>query len=311
MKWSYSAARAFSLCRRKWYFEKFYANRKVKDKERNRAFFLKRLQSVHAWRGKLVDEVITKLIIPRLNNGQDIELENVLSYANSLIGTQLNERRNLTSANCNGFFEKPHDVHPFFEVEYGTGLSDDAILTATTEINVSLTNLLNSKLFAEIKEGCRLVAQRRLQFKFAKASVSCTPDLIVFPGDANPRIIDWKVEAPVNKEHRLQLAVYALALSKVKPHRDFPEKWREKSIDSLGIGLMEFQLLRNRERNYVLSTDDLIDVEDYIFRTSCAMSAAVDGNPSPQSADRFTTTSFPSLCTSCKFRKICWKEVAS
>jgi len=311
VKWSYSAAKTFYLCRRKWYFEKFFANRKVEDKERNHAFFLKRLQSVHAWRGKLVDEVITKLIIPRLNNRQEIEPENVMSYANSLIGKQLDERRNLTYANCNGFFAKSHDVHPFFEVEYGTGLSDDAILIATTEVNTSLTNLLNSKLFAEIKEGCKLLAQRRLQFNFANASVSCAPDLIVFSEDANPRIIDWKVEAPVNKEHRLQLAVYALALSKVRPHRDFPEMWREKSIDSLGIGLVEFQLLRNREQNYVLSMDDIIDVEDYVFRTSRAMSAAVDGNSSPPSADLFRSTSFPSLCTNCKFRKICWKEVAN
>jgi hypothetical protein len=311
MKWSYSAARTFDLCRRKWYFEKFYADRKVQDKERNRAFFLKRLQSVHAWRGKLVDDVITRFIVPRLKNGQGIELENVLSYANSLIATQLNERRNLTSANCNGFFEKPQDMHPFFEVEYGAGLSDSAILTATHEINTSLKNLLNSKLFAEIQEGCELLAQRRLQFRFANASVSCTPDLIVFPDEASPRIVDWKVQAPVNKEHRLQLAVYALALSKAKPHKDFPEMWREKPIDSLGIGLMEFQLLRNREQNYVLTTDDLIDVEDYIFRTSRAMSAAVDGNPSPPSADLFRSTYFPSFCTHCKFRKICWKEVAS
>lgn len=308
MRWSYSAAKTFALCRRKWYFEKFYANRKVKDKERNRAFFLKRLQSVHAWRGKLVDEVITKFVVPRLNNAQHIELDNVLSFANSLIGTQLNERRNLTSANCNGFFEKAHDIHPFFEVEYGNGLSDDAILAATTEINKSLTNLLNSKLFAEISQGSKLLAQRRLQFKFANWSVSCMPDLIIFPDNSNPRIVDWKVEAPVNKEHRPQLAVYALALSNAKPHRDFPEVWRGRSIDVLGIGLMEFQLLRNKEQNYVLSSDDIIDVEDYIFRTSSAMSSSVKDHPS---ADLFPTTYFPSLCANCKFRKICWKEVAS
>jgi CRISPR/Cas system-associated exonuclease Cas4 (RecB family) len=137
------------------------------------------------------------------------------------------------------------------------------------------------------------------------------PDLIIFPNEANPRIVDWKVEAPLNKEHRLQLAVYALALSKAKPHRDFPEMWREKPIDSLGIGLVEFQLLRNREQNYVLTTDDLVEVEDYIFRTSRAMSAAVDSNPSSLSPDLFRSTYFPSFCMHCKFRKICWKEMAS
>src|SRR5207245_1253356 len=97
------------------------------------------------------------------------------------------------------------------------------------------------------------------------------PDLIVFYKDKPPTIVDWKVEAPHYKEHRLQLALYGYALSKVKPHKDFPEEFRKNGVDPKRIRLLEFQLLRNKMVDYALTNEDLTEIEDYIFTTSTRM----------------------------------------
>lgn len=69
MRWSYSASRSFRQCQRQWFFKNIVASAKAKDSLRRRAYLLGKLQSISAWRGKIVDDVITRTIIPNLNRG--------------------------------------------------------------------------------------------------------------------------------------------------------------------------------------------------------------------------------------------------
>jgi CRISPR/Cas system-associated exonuclease Cas4 (RecB family) len=138
------------------------------------------------------------------------------------------------------------------------------------------------------------------------------PDLIVFYRDKPPMIVDWKVEAPRYKEHRLQLTIYGYALSRVKPHKDFPEEFRKDGVDAKQIRLLEFQLLRNKEVEYALTNEDLTEIEDYIFTTSIRMRHVVNGSSRPeQLIDSIPKTRRPTTCLSCNFRKVCWRTTAS
>jgi len=67
----------------------------------------------------------------------------------------------------------------------------------------------------------RCIAQRPLQFVSFGVKVKAIPDLIAFYADAPPLIIDWKVHARGSYGYRSQLALYALALARCRPHRDF------------------------------------------------------------------------------------------
>jgi hypothetical protein len=67
MRWSYSASRNFRQCQRQWYFKNIVASARAKEPLRRRAYLLSKLQSVSAWRGKIVDDVISKTLIPRIN----------------------------------------------------------------------------------------------------------------------------------------------------------------------------------------------------------------------------------------------------
>jgi len=314
MKWSISASRVFAQCPKKWYYEAAFANSKAGEPERKEAYILKHLQSVHSWRGKLVDQVITRFVVPKLNRHEQIDLGEVLAYANWLMGAQLTfAKAHLYRNNgVNGAKPDTRDYCALFELEYNGSLSDETIQQANEEVKSSLINLLNSHLIHEIAEdGLHLIAQRTLQFPFAGVTVKCTPDLIAFFRSKPPVIVDWKVQALNHREHWLQLGLYGVALSRVTPHKDFPAEWRTTLGNPTKIDLIEFQLLRNQELRYFLTQDDVIDIEDYIYISSIRMRQIMNGNNKPKLLiDLLPTAKSPDVCMRCKFRKICWKELA-
>jgi CRISPR/Cas system-associated exonuclease Cas4 (RecB family) len=260
----------------------------------------------------VVDQVITKFIVPRLNKHQSIDQDETLAYASKLMERQLAFGKAMRYREGN--INKGDDYCAFFELEYEGKLDDKTVQNACEEVKISLINLLNSKLMSEIcEEGLYLIAQRSLHFTFSDVTVSCTPDLIVFFNSKEPIIIDWKVEAPTYKEHWLQLGVYGVALSRVTPHKDFPVEWCSSLTDPTKIGLIEFQLLRNQELKYFLTQEDIIDIEDYIYTSSNRMRQMINGsNKKPELLiNLLPTARSPEACIRCKFRKICWKELTS
>lgn len=308
MKWSVSTSRIFYQCARKWYYETVFADSRSKHPERQEAYVLKRLQSVHSWRGKVVDHVISRFIVPRLNKHESFESDEVFSYANRLMEAQL--KFAIEGRYRNGAKSDNEDFCALFELEYNGSIEDKAIENAKKEVEISLTNLLASSLMRELaEEGQYLIAQRTLQFQFSEVNVKCTPDLIVFFKSKSPVIIDWKVQVPWHRDHWLQLGVYGLALSRVMPHKDFPHKWYDVLTDPSKIRLIEFQLLRNQQIQYILSQEDVINIEDYIYTSSNRMLQVINGREKPPElvVELLPTARSPDICLKCKFKKICWK----
>jgi hypothetical protein len=308
MRWSVSSSKIFQQCPRKWYYRTIFADSDSENPDRAEAYILKQLQSVHAWRGKVVDQVISSFIVPKMNRKEVVGPKEVLSYADRLIDTQLAFAK--ARLYRNGVKKDRFDYCALFELEYGVELSDAMVQTAREEAKTSLTTLLGSALMGEIAQnGTYLVSQRQLQFQYAGVSVSCTPDLIIFFENKPPLIVDWKVLVSYHQEHWLQLGIYAVALSRVKRHKDFPEKWSEASSDPLNIRLLEFQLLRNRQIEYTLAKEDITEIEDYIFDSSARMLQLVNGGAKrPEEHVGFVpTTRYPETCYRCAFRSICWR----
>ena len=228
MRWSYSAAQTFALCPRKWYFGTVLANGRASNELRKEAFFLKQLDNVHAWRGKLVDYVISNKIVPQLNKKIPFELQDSLDYADELIEKQISFAKSKKHRTGVSKSSHPEDYCALFEIDYNGNLNNNDLDTAKKDIHASLTNFYNSKLLSMIcEEKPYLIAQRPLQFSFAGVTVVSYPDLMIFFEKKNPMIVDWKVQTPKHKEHWIQLGIYAWALSKVNPHADFPVKWNK------------------------------------------------------------------------------------
>jgi hypothetical protein len=309
MNWSYSMSRVFFQCPRKWYYRKVFADSHSTDFSRKEAFFLSELSNLRAWRGKLVDQVISRFIIPRTNVHDHLEKQEVLDYAKSLLSNQLEFGKAMNFRNgVSSEFRRGNDYCAFFELEYGSLITQELIQKYVDEINTSLTNLMNSEFMKRVSEdGLHMIAQRTLKMRFLGTSVNCTPDLIAFFKSSQPAIIDWKVETPQYKDHWLQLGLYGVVLSRVEPHKDFPAECCQVLKNPSNIELLEFQLLHNNLHQYKITQEDIIGLENYIYSSTTQISRLVVGDsivdphvlPGAVNAES---------CLSCNYKKLCWRK---
>jgi len=106
---------------------------------------------------------------------------------------------------------------------------------------------------------------------------------------------------------KAQLALYAIALKRCKPHKDFPsllENFEEKDIC-----LIEAQLLTNQQRKYVLAEQDIIQTQNYMSESITQMQLAEGENPKNTVPEDYPTTNYPEACLICSYRKICWEAI--
>jgi hypothetical protein len=298
----------FFQCPRKWYYREVYADPSSSDLLRKEAFFLSQLSNLRAWRGKVVDQIITRFIIPALNRHECVDQKKVLDYMNEFVQNQLafgkarSYRENTTSK-----FRTDPCYCAFLELEYDSALPEDTVQKCIDEIGVSLKNLLNSEFIRRVSEdGLHLVAQRTLKLRFLDSQINCTPDLIAFFRSAPPSVVDWKVETPDYKDHWLQLGLYGLVLSRVEPHRDFPPESCNFLRDPRNIDLLEFQLLRDKAHRYKITPEDVVDVENYIFSSATQISRFVNGG-SVTDPHSLPSAKYAETCMNCNFRKLCWR----
>ncbi len=303
MKWSVSAAKMFQSCPRKYYYQQIVADKKSDEARAKEALYFKSLKNIYAWRGNLTDDVISHYMVPKINAKEELDEQMILLRANDLMRNDLEcIKSSIGTKNITNSFG-------FFELEYGREITEEFIAKIKNDIITSLKNLLASNLYNQIIEDqSKLIAQRTIRFSLDDLKIACTPDLIVFPSnDDAPKIIDWKVESAY-REHWLQLGIYGFALSRIKPHRDFPYKWHNFIRDPRNISLIEYQLLRNEQEHYQIKDEDIIDIEDYIHVSSGRI-AKIIGDGKQFEINQFPTTDNPTTCQRCQYKKLCWKEM--
>jgi len=195
----------------------------------------------------------------------------------------------------------------FYDVEYNEGLDDAKIPEAKEEIKISLENLLQSDLIKNIaRRNCYNITQRQIGYDFAGMKIRCTPDLIVFFKDEPPWIIDWKVHAFANVDYKIQLGIYGVALSKTNPHRDFPTDFCREPDK---MELLEYQLLKNDQRDHSLDADNILEVEDYIFHSIMQIKREMEDKAKDElDVNKLRTAISPNVCEKCQFKKLCWEE---
>lgn len=310
MRWSFSTSRIFLQCPRKWYYYTIVASPTARNPIRREAHQLKQLQTLYAWRGSLVDTVISKFVAPRIGSSHFPSEDNIIRYAEDLMEKQLmfgKERRyrnrNEVKSNSDGAY------CCFYDIEYNGQLDEFALEEAKKEIVISLENLIRSDLIKELEKSTRIITQRQLIFEFEGSIISCTPDLLAFYNNAPPTIVDWKVHTFANADSELQLTVYAWALSRIRQHKDFPEDSEVNLKDLTTFRLIEYQLIRNELREHRITPNDVADAEDYIFASCAQMNSLLDGKGFNElNIESVPTTTFPEVCNKCVFKKLCWRN---
>jgi hypothetical protein len=283
MIWSFSTSKQFSRCQRQWYLKNYVANwHAEEDSIEKEVYLLSKLSSVFAWRGKVVDKVIENYIVRPLHFGDKLDENNVMEQARELFDRQLAfARTNRLREPGMTVSKAGDDFAALRDVDYQRDVPKDLIDQAWSDVETALVNLFAMKdLIERMRKACALTAQRPLFFtlsglKSDLIKVRAVPDLIVFSEKEFPLIIDWKVHSFGRVDYRLQLACYALALTRCNPHRDFPASVSE--YEPTDIELWEVQLLTNRVRRYELTEDDIYELEAYITETSKLMELAISG----------------------------------
>ncbi len=315
MIWSYSAQRTFARCQRQWYYSNFAAQPRVKDQVRRRALYYGQLNTISAWRGRLVDTVISSHVVPSLSdplNEEPMSLHAGLRIARRLFDEQRAYAEIHRAATTDVTISKEGDKFALlFENEFQDPLSEVDFQRAWMEVETSLANFWKSEtIWSVLNEATGLISQpRSISFELANGAKGVAfPDLIAFFADKPPTIIDWKVHANAGNNARRQLAVYALALSMCsKAHFDFPPNWQRPATE---IDLIEAQLLLDRLTHYQLDEEDVADVETFIASSSYEMECLAEGKKYAElDISDFRTAHDGTACEACVYQALCMEVV--
>jgi hypothetical protein len=295
MRWSFSAHGTFRRCPRQWFYRQVYANSRANDPNRREAYRLSKLESVQAWRGKLVDTIISETIIPSISLKKPCSVSEVKRKADDLFDLQRTERI------------MPNGATSFFEVEYGIPLTEEVFDQAFMDVRTALDNFFGAEQVWQIIEQAEaIIPQRPLSFKHGAISIRVVPDLITFQINESPAVLDWKVNRYPMRDYWLQLVTGAIAVTRCNPHRDWPRG--STLYDPNQVKLYEVQLLSGDVRVHTASEYDIHEAEDFISISATEMELAADGsdpkNPLPKD---YQAASEPRTCQMCPFRKLCWE----
>jgi hypothetical protein len=308
MIWSFYHSRMFRTCQRQWYLKTIMASATANHPLRREAFLLSKLQSIAAWRGSLVDAIISDRMIPVRKDKPNPNPARIIEDAREIFNKQLKFATQHRLRKPGMTLKEAGDAFAAFHaVEYELAVTQAEIKQAWTDVEQALTNLLQMReLWILLSQAVSLIPQRPLTFPYyQEIKVKAVPDLIAFFDNRPPLIVDWKVHTFGRQDARLQLATYALALTHCKPHIDFPRVLSR--YHATDIRLLEVQLLTKQQREYTLSNDDIEEVENHIAQTAMEMVLATrnrsNGALSPFD---FPTTAYPEHCQICPFRSLCW-----
>ncbi|MGN6640003.1 MAG: PD-(D/E)XK nuclease family protein [Mucilaginibacter sp.] len=310
MIWSISGYKQFNKCRRRWYYTNIVADGRVKnDAYRKEVTILSRLQTLDAWRGTIVDDIISRLLVNAINNKIPLQKDYFLREAMNAFNDQLEYAIFQTYRNP-GSKTSDKNFASLLNYDLGLQIEESELDRAKQDIYNALNNLLDNVEFLEyLKSAKILISQRSLLYPFDRFNVRSKPDLIAFFEDSPPHIFDWKVHTFGTATYDEQLISYGVALYKTvhsKPHIDFPESAKQYSI--YDYKLTEYQLLHPERirRDYQMSSEAIEDLSLKISGSLIEMyMSGCHKKYSESDPESFSTTSFIESCHNCPFKKIC------
>jgi hypothetical protein len=307
---SLSGYKTFQVCQRDWFYRYLMADSRVKkDPSRREVTLLSKMDSLQAWRGRLVDDILSKYLVLALNRKYPIDKDYLLKEALGAFDRRLEYAISQKYRDPGASFTNP-DFAVLFDCELGSGLQDGEVLQARSDVISALTNVLDDReLMDYLKAAKHVISQRTLIYNFDRFSVTSKPDLIAFFEDRPPHIFDWKVHTFGTITYDEQLISYAAALYKVaraKPHVDFPIGLAEHSL--YNYRLTEYQLLHpdRIRRDYIVTPEKVEGLGDKLSEIVMEMHMAGALKKYQEvEASRFPTTDYVEKCLRCAFQNIC------
>lgn len=302
MKWSFSEHITFKECPRKWYFAYKLANaNSTKEPIKKEAFYLSKLQSIDAWRGNLVDKVISKKIIPSVAIATVISLDQALSEAKTNFDSELlfareKRWREVGAKTSDNYYTALRGL----EDEIAEELLDQAWI----DIESAITNFYQmDEIWDLLKSASYLKPQERLGFHHFENYITCMPDLILLFSNEEPMLIDWKVHKYGVKDYRQQLALYALALTESSFRKKYPMEFA--GVEPVDVRLREVQLLTKKVHSHDLLDFEITEIKNLISTSARRMELVLADKDKDFTYLDVPTTEYAEKCQRCSFEPIC------
>jgi hypothetical protein len=214
MRHSISAERVWQQCRRQYFFSEVMANSNAHDKRRNQAQFLKKIDSIDEWIGKIVHKAIEDYVVPTLQENRwptEIEIiSDVIDLARRQFLFSATEQYQHVSID-----DKNRD-YCILQEHYFNRANGAIDVDGVCEIIAqALSNLLRNRTIRTFLTGRRsYLAERMLNFNVDGVTISTKLDLAMpFRDMGGLDIVDWKIASRVSN-YNYQVAVYGLAALK-------------------------------------------------------------------------------------------------
>lgn len=304
MKWSYSAHNTMRRCQRQFAFGQIVASATARDERRREVYILKQLQDLSAWQGSVVHATLGTKFLAALRDGRSISPRALTAAAQDLARRQFAfsaAKRYREAGRTKG--ASGDEYCALVAHERGEAVPPDALTRIHATIERCFHHLAGQREFlTRLYGGSDFLAEARLSFPFAGASVAATLDLVARqPGGVT--VVDWKIAASETRDYRKQLLVYALAVA-----RD--GRW--PGLTAADIELYEANLLKDEIRRHPLDDSDLEEAEDFVFRSVTECRALVgDDKYDDLDLDEFEVAERPTTCRYCRFTVPCIEQLAA
>jgi CRISPR/Cas system-associated exonuclease Cas4 (RecB family) len=260
------------------------------EPDRQEAAFLKRLQTIPFWRGKVVHEYIQHIASAIRHRGTSPPLNRVIGDLQKRIEADFNfsqQRLYMKKSNGPGL--------ALFEHEYARPLESDVPNRVSQEVVAAMTTFLSRpKLFDRFKEPLTSIEHRIISALEGTKLVGQLDSVFVWRGSLY--VIDLKVQR-VPDDHRMQLQVYAylmLRQTSLKGYR--PDH----------VKLYDWDLLNNVLTEHAFDQARYDETEDFIRSSVREMRSVVgNGQYRPEVMGDFALTAEPKYCEFCSFERLC------
>ncbi len=297
MKWSISAHNMFHRCQRQYLFNNIMASETSNEVLRREAHILKQLQGLSAWQGSLVHEGIRLFLMPPLRRNAKISTEEIIDSTMALARQQFTFSQGKGYRNAYMTREIAGTRYAaLYEHEFNHEINESHLQQVLENVRTSFVNLFEQEqLLEEIRNHRGLQCESFLRFYVKDITIWSKLDLVFYRTDGHLVIIDWKIGDDVASDYSHQIMVYALAAK----HR-----WPRTPVENFEI--KEVNLLKNTITVYPLTTEKLLETEDFIYRSSTDIRDLTgDQSWDAQCLEDFEPARSGRTCQYCKFRKLC------
>ncbi len=306
VKWSYTAVNTLRECNRKYYFSNVLATHGRKNPLRRKAYELKNMQNLTMWKGSVIDKFMETVIIPLINEKQNLDFNSLAQQAVALAKRQFEysklkiykepftTKAEVGSDFCILDIHENGKEYQEFEVEVAYSVIHDTIL------RIPSISMPDGQLLIEYLKQCNALTPNVTNWivHVENAIVKPQIDLIAYK-NWKPVVIDWKLSDSYTSDYSRQLiicgiTVYLKRLEKIdKPEYQYSD-----------IKLFEVNLLNGIVKEHEFEVERINQLIDEINLTSKDISLLTE-RTNEIDIEEFELTDNEGSCKFCDYRSLC------